>query len=190
MSDNASKVDKPSKIQRARERALVVGTVVKDWIENRGGWVSGLNAAINPLVPRTSRVLYALGAALVGSLGVEFLTGLLMMTSYSPSSVSAWGSTFYLDQEITLGWFIRGLHNFSSHAMFIVGGLYILCVVVLQRYTAPRELDWWVSLGLLGLVIVFALTGNALAWDQDGYWPGTSKPVSPAARRLSGRSLR
>ena len=188
MSDNPSNDATPPQ----KNRAIAAATGLQSWIEHRGGWISGLNEAFNPLVPKTSRVLYALGAALVASLGVEFVTGLLMMTSYSPSSVSAWGSTFYIDQEITFGWFIRGLHNFSAHAMFIVGGLYILCVVVLQRYRAPRELDWWVSLGLLGLVIGFALTGNALVWDQDGYWAwhvetgiaGGAPVVGPATQAM------
>ena len=170
MSETTDKPAEPSRKGRLLDVARTLGTEGRTWIEDRGGWISGLTDAVNPLVPRSSRLLYALGAALVASLGVEFITGLLMMTSYSPSTVSAWGSAFYIDEVITLGWFIRGLHSFASHAMFIVGGLYILSAVILKRYSAPRELNWWVSLGLLGLVIGFALTGNALVWDQDGYW--------------------
>src|SRR5262249_26810665 len=37
-------------------------------------------------------------------------------------------------------------------------------------YKPPRELTWLSGLGLLGLILAFALTGYLLPWDQRAYW--------------------
>jgi ubiquinol-cytochrome c reductase cytochrome b subunit len=37
-------------------------------------------------------------------------------------------------------------------------------------YRAPREVNFWFGLGLLGLTLALSLTGYLLPWDQKGYW--------------------
>jgi ubiquinol-cytochrome c reductase cytochrome b subunit len=143
---------------------------VAGWLESRAGLVSLARAAFERPVPSVARFRYALGAALVASLIVEIFTGVLLMTIYSPSVEAAWASTFYIDRVLSMGWFIRGLHNFAAHAMIIVASLHLASVVVSGVYRAPREFNWWLGLGMLFVLVVFTLTGNALVWDQDGYW--------------------
>ncbi|MFO0908525.1 MAG: cytochrome b N-terminal domain-containing protein [Isosphaeraceae bacterium] len=140
------------------------------WVESRSGLATLLQKTFNPQVPLMARWRYALGASLVASLFVEFVTGILLMLTYSPSAATAWGSTFYIDQVQSFGWLLRGLHNYVAHAMIIVSALHLASVVVAGVYRAPREINWWLGLGMLGLLIAFTLTGNALVWDQDGYW--------------------
>jgi ubiquinol-cytochrome c reductase cytochrome b subunit len=43
-------------------------------------------------------------------------------------------------------------------------------VVVDGAYRAPREINFWLGLILLQLVLGLALTGYLLPWDQKGYW--------------------
>lgn len=143
---------------------------VLGWFEGRTGLGSLLKTTFDPPVPRLARWRYALGAALVTSLAVEFFTGILLMFSYSPSAATAWGSTFYIDQIQSCGWFLRGLHNFMAHAIIVVTALHMAAVVVAGVYRAPRELNWWLGLGMFGVMVAFTLSGNALVWDQDGYW--------------------
>lgn len=145
-------------------------TAMGRWVESRTGLMGAIQRGFNPLVPRSARIRYALAAALVSALVVEFVTGLLLMCSYSPASSTAWGSTYYIDKVLTGGWFLRGLHNFAAHAMIIVTAIHLLGVVVAGVYRAPREVNWWLGLALLGIVVTFELSGNALVWDQDGYW--------------------
>jgi ubiquinol-cytochrome c reductase cytochrome b subunit len=41
---------------------------------------------------------------------------------------------------------------------------------VLGSFKAPRELTWLSGVGLLMLILAFALTGYLLPWDQRAYW--------------------
>ena len=162
------------------------------WVESRSGLGAAARATFNPQVPSVARFRYALGASLVSALAIEVCTGLLMMFSYCPASSAAWGSTFYLDSVLTGGWFLRGLHHFAAHAMVIVAMLHLLSAVVAGAYRAPRELNWWLGLALLGMIVAFTLSGNALVWDQDGYWAwnvetsiaGSTPLVGPIIQRL------
>ena len=59
---------------------------------------------------------------------VQVFTGLLLMTSYSPSSSTAWGSVFFISHEMWGGWFIRGVHHFAAQAMVVLLVMHLLQV--------------------------------------------------------------
>lgn len=165
---------------------------IAGWFESRSGLAESLESRRMRPASFGARIRYTLGAALLGGVVVEVVTGLLLMTGYSSSASDAWGSTFYVDQVLTAGWFIRGMHNFAAHAMVGVGLLYVASVLISGAYRAPRELNWWTTLGILAILIGFTLTGNALPWDQDGYWAwsvetgiaGGAPVVGPSIRKL------
>ena len=92
------------------------------------------------------------------------------MTSYSPSSSTAWGSVFYISHEMWGGWFIRGVHHFAAQAMVVLLVMHLLQVLWAGAYRRPRELNWWFGMALLFLTLGFSLTGYLLPWDQKGYW--------------------
>jgi ubiquinol-cytochrome c reductase cytochrome b subunit len=110
------------------------------------------------------------GSALSTTFVIQLVTGLLLMLSYSPSSSTAWGSVFYINQDLWMGWFIRGIHHFGSQAMVILLVLHLLQVLTAGAYRAPREVNWWFGMALLFLTLGFSLTGYLLPWDQKGYW--------------------
>jgi ubiquinol-cytochrome c reductase cytochrome b subunit len=93
-----------------------------------------------------------------------------MMLSYAPSSLTAWSSVFYINQEMWMGWFIRGVHHFSAQALMVLLPLHLLQVVLARAYRRPREFVWWFGLALMFLAAAFSLTGYLLPWDQKGYW--------------------
>jgi ubiquinol-cytochrome c reductase cytochrome b subunit len=64
-------------------------------------------AAAPPWVARWSRVF---GPALAFSLCLQALTGFLLASFYAPSATTAWAAVAYVQQEVTLGWLVRGLH--------------------------------------------------------------------------------
>lgn len=162
------------------------------WFEARTGLLAVARSAFNPPVRHADRFRYALGSALAAGFLVELVTGLLLMMGYGPSVESAWGSAYYIDQVLSGGWFLRGLHNFAAHAMIVVGAIYLGYSVISAAIFAPREINWWLSLGILGLLIGFTLTGNALPWDQDGFWAwsvetgiaGGAPVIGPILQRL------
>jgi ubiquinol-cytochrome c reductase cytochrome b subunit len=134
---------------------------------------------------------HAIGAALVALLLVEAVTGVAMMTVYSPGVHTAWSSTFYLQHVLPWGAAVRGMHHWASQALVVLVGLHLAAVVAAKAHRAPRELTWFLGLGVAGLVLAFCTTGFPLAWDQKGYWAsrvetgiiGTIPVVGPLVQR-------
>ncbi|HZS38082.1 MAG TPA: cytochrome b N-terminal domain-containing protein [Polyangia bacterium] len=141
-----------------------------DWLDERTGYRSILRHALDEPVRGGARWSYVFGSALVFLLLVQAATGALLAAFYAPSSTDAWASVAYVQQEVTLGWFIRGLHSSGASAMMILTALHLLQVTLYGAYRRPREVNWWVGLALMALLFAFALTGYLLPWDQKGYW--------------------
>ncbi len=141
-----------------------------DWLDNRTGYRHLLHEALDEPIPGGARWHYVFGSALSVIFMVQVFTGLLLMTSYSPSSSTAWGSVFYISHEMWLGWFIRGVHHFAAQAMVVLLAMHLLQVLIAGAYRRPRELNWWFGMALLFLTLGFSLTGYLLPWDQKGYW--------------------
>jgi ubiquinol-cytochrome c reductase cytochrome b subunit len=143
---------------------------IGDWLDERTGHRRAAHLALEEPVLGGASFMYVMGSVLLFLLIMQATTGALLAFYYSPSATDAWGSVAYIQDEVTLGWFIRGLHHHGASAMVIAAGLHMLQVVVYGAYKRPREVTWWVGVMLLGLILAFALTGYLLPWDQTGYW--------------------
>jgi ubiquinol-cytochrome c reductase cytochrome b subunit len=71
---------------------------------------------------------------------------------------------------MTAGWLLRGVHHLMAHTMVVLLAIHFLQVVVDGAYRAPREINFWIGLILMQIVLAMALTGYLLPWDQKGYW--------------------
>ncbi len=141
-----------------------------DWIDDRTGIRSLLRTLLDEEVPGGARVRYVFGSVLAYLFMQQVVLGILLATYYSPSASDAWASTAYLQDRVTAGWFLRGLHHHGSSFMVIVTVLHFAQVVLAGAYRAPREVNYWTGLVMGGVVLAFALTGYLLPWDQKGYW--------------------
>src|SRR6516165_9013837 len=121
-------------------------------------------------IPGGARWRYVWGSTLVFVFTLQLVTGILLMTSYSPSDTSAWASVHYIQYQMDFGWLIRGLHHFGSQTMMVLIALHMLQVVMAGAHLPPREVNWWLGLALLGITFGLGLTGYLLPWDQKGYW--------------------
>ncbi|HEV3166130.1 MAG TPA: cytochrome b N-terminal domain-containing protein [Isosphaeraceae bacterium] len=163
-----------------------------DWLEARTGYRALLHEALDEPVPGGARWRYVWGSALTGTFLIQLFTGTLLMFSYSPSSSTAWGSVFYINDQMRLGWFIRGIHHFGSQAMIVLLALHIVQVLLAGAYRSPREINWWFGVALMFLTVGFSLTGYLLPWDQKGYWAtkvatniaGSAPGIGPALQRV------
>ncbi len=141
-----------------------------DWLDERAGVRALWDSAANEPVPGGARLSYVFGSVLTYLFMQQVVLGIVLAMYYSPSSSDAWGSVAYIQDQVTAGWFIRGLHHHGSSAMVVVTLLHLLQVTLYGAYRRPRELNWLVGLGMAGLVLAFALTGYLLPWDQKGFW--------------------
>ncbi len=141
-----------------------------DFLDDRTGYRSLLHEALYERVPGGARWRYVWGSTLVFAFMTQVITGLFLWASYSPSAQTAWESVYFIQHEMAGGWLLRGIHHFMAQAMVVLLALHLLQVVIDGAYKAPREVNFWLGLVLMMLVLGMALTGYLLPWDQKGYW--------------------
>ncbi len=98
------------------------------------------------------------------------ITGFFLWTAYSPSAQTAWESVYYITEVMYLGNIVRGMHHFAAQAMVVLMALHLMQVIIDGAYKAPREINFWLGLILMQIVLGLSLTGYLLPWDQKGYY--------------------
>ncbi|MEO8353303.1 MAG: cytochrome b N-terminal domain-containing protein [Chthoniobacteraceae bacterium] len=141
-----------------------------DWLDHRTGYRKLTQEALYEHIPGGARWRYIWGSTLTFTIVVQFITGIALWFSYSASAQTAWESIFYLETQVPGGWILRGIHHWTAQLMVPLLVLHLMQVVIDSAYRAPREVNFWFGLGLLGLVLAMSLTGYLLPWDQKGYW--------------------
>ena len=141
-----------------------------DFLDDRTGYRAVMHEALYERVPGGARWRYVWGSALVFAFMTQVITGLVLWSSYSASAQTAWESVYYIQHEMTGGWLLRGIHHVMAQAMVVLLALHLMQVVIDGAYRAPREVNFWLGLVLMMLVLGMALTGYLLPWDQKGYW--------------------
>ena len=155
--------------QRAVGSVGVLGQLA-DFLDDRTGYRAVMHEALYERVPGGARWRYVWGSALVFAFMTQVITGLVLWSSYSASAQTAWESVYYIQHEMTGGWLLRGIHHVMAQAMVVLLALHLMQVVIDGAYRAPREVNFWLGLVLMMLVLGMALTGYLLPWDQKGYW--------------------
>ena len=141
-----------------------------DFLDDRTGYRALMHEALYERVPGGARWRYVWGSSLVFAFMTQVITGLVLWSSYSASAQTAWESVYYIQHEMTGGWLLRGIHHVMAQAMVVLLALHLMQVVIDGAYRAPREVNFWLGLVLMMLVLGMALTGYLLPWDQKGYW--------------------
>jgi quinol-cytochrome oxidoreductase complex cytochrome b subunit/mono/diheme cytochrome c family protein len=140
------------------------------WLDDRTEYRALLHDALYEHVPGGARWRYVWGSTLVFCFFVQVVTGFVLWMAYSPSTQTAWESVFFIQHQMTAGWLLRGVHHYTAHVMVILLALHFVQVVIDGAYRAPREINFWLGLILMQIVLAMALTGYLLPWDQKGYW--------------------
>ncbi|MCI0334907.1 MAG: cytochrome b N-terminal domain-containing protein [Planctomycetes bacterium] len=141
-----------------------------EWLDQRTGIRGAMHAALYEHIPGGARWRYVWGSTLSFCFFVQVVTGLILWACYSPSAQTAWESVFYLQHHVPGGWLLRGVHHFTAHAMVVLLAVHFVQVVIDGAYRAPREINFWIGLILMQIVLALSLTGYLLPWDQKGYW--------------------
>ncbi len=141
-----------------------------DWLDHRTGFRAIAHAALYEHIPGGARWRYVWGSTLGFCFFVQVVTGFILWAAYSPSAQTAWESVYYIQHQMSGGWLLRGVHHFTAEAMIVLMAIHFVQVVIDGAYRAPREINFWLGLILMQLVLGLALTGYLLPWDQKGYW--------------------
>lgn len=111
---------------------------------------------------------------------IQVVTGILMAFYYTPSPEVAWESVRYVDEQVTFGRIIHGLHHWGSSGFVVAIFIHLLRVFTFGAYKGERRWTWLVGVGLLVVVLGFGFTGYLLPWDMKAYF-GTKVGTGIAA---------
>ena len=115
-----------------------------DWFDNRTGYRRLLKEILYENVPGGARWRYVWGSCLTFAFFAQIVTGILLWAAYSPSAQTAWESVYYIQEHMTAGWFLRGVHHFMAQAMIVLLAIHLMLVVIDGAYRAPREVNFWI----------------------------------------------
>jgi ubiquinol-cytochrome c reductase cytochrome b subunit len=121
-------------------------------------------------IPGGASWIYVFGSATLFLFILQAITGMFLAVYYAPTPDHAYDSVQFIEQQVSFGWFVRGLHHWGASGMVIAVGLHMLQVFLYGAFKPPREMMWMVGVVLFLLVMAFAFTGYLLPWDQTAYW--------------------
>jgi quinol-cytochrome oxidoreductase complex cytochrome b subunit len=149
------------------------GTIkqLRDFIENRLPISEMQHLAEKKRVPvHKHSIWYYLGGIAGMLLGIQIVTGILLMVYYIPEINSAHASILKINSQINFGWFIRSLHSWGANLMILAVIVHLFSTYFMKAYRPPRELTWWSGLVLLVVCLAFGFTGYLLPWDDVSFF--------------------
>jgi len=150
---------------------MAVWSSIARWLEERLHIAQLFEATAGHKVPsNTNSWFYVFGSATLLCFVVQIVTGMCLAFVYVPSTEQAWNSLHYLNQQQTLGWFLRAVHNWGSNFMVAMMTLHMAQTFLFGAFKFPRELTWISGCVLLLCTLAMAFTGQVLRFDQDAYW--------------------
>jgi ubiquinol-cytochrome c reductase cytochrome b subunit len=143
---------------------------VATWLDERLQLGAPIRDTMEHPIPRdTASWFYVFGSAALTVFALQVATGILLALVYVPSGAEAWNSLQVLNQQVSLGWFIRAMHGWGSNFMLAIVLIHMAQVFLFGAYKYPRELTWILGIFLL-LMTLGMFTGQVLRFDQDAYW--------------------
>jgi ferredoxin len=136
---------------------------VARWPERLLGRIDGLfdrvyGSRYNPL--------YRTGTLASLFLTVTLVTGVYLLLVYQVAR--PYESSAAIQADVFLGRWIRALHRYASDAALLAVVLHALRMVVQGKTWGPRVLAWLTGLTLAGMMLLSAVTGFVLVWDEFG----------------------
>lgn len=113
---------------------------------------------------------HTFGSVLLALIVVQAVTGILLSLYYSPNADAAYESVRFIEEQVTFGSLIRGLHHFAASAMVIVIFFHVARTFFYGAYKRPRQWTWIAGVVLLLVTLGFAFTGYLLPWDMKAYF--------------------
>ena len=127
-----------------------------------------LSSLAYPVPEHANSLPYILGGITLFGFVILFASGILLAQFYNPSPAGAHDSVVYIITQVPFGDFLRSVHFWAANLVVITALLHLIRVFITGSYKRPREVNWWVGLGLLAVTLGFVFTGTVLKWDQEG----------------------
>ncbi len=113
---------------------------------------------------------FGLGGIAVLATGITILTGIALSFYYSPTPNDAHSSLVLIQDVVSFGALMRGLHYWGAQLMVLAVTLHLARIVFTGGYRPPREFNWLIGIALLVITLVWDFSGYVLRWDDGAYW--------------------
>ena len=129
----------------------------------------GLSGLAYPVPAHANGIGYILGGITFFGFLILAATGIWLSQFYHPTPTTARESVVYIMNVAPLGDLVRGVHFWVSNIVMATVLLHMGRVFATGSYKRPREANWLIGLGLLGVTLGLIFTGTVLKWDQEGF---------------------
>ena len=136
-----------------------------------GEWLNerlGLRGLAYTVPEHANSLPYLLGGITFTGFIILFVTGIYLVQFYHPHPADAHQSVVYIVTGAPLGELVRSIHFWTAQIVTLTILLHMLRVLFTGSYKRPREINWYVGLGLMGVTLGLVFTGSVLKFDQEG----------------------
>lgn len=136
-----------------------------------GVWLNerlGLQGLAYSVPEHANSLPYLLGGVTLTGFLILFVTGVYLAQFYDPHPADAHQSIVFIITGVTLGDLVRSIHFWTAQVVMVTILLHMLRVLFTGSYKRPREVNWYLGLGLLAVTLGLVFTGSVLKFDQEG----------------------
>src|SRR5262249_61462837 len=130
-----------------------MATRIFEWLDSRLKLKAVEHSLLDEPIPGGASWIYVFGSATLFLFILQAITGMVLAVYYAPTPDHAYDSVQFIENQVTFGWFVRGLHHWGASGMVMAVGLHLLQVFLYGEFKPPRETIWMVGdvLLLLGM---------------------------------------
>ena len=110
-------------------------------------------------------VWYYWGGMTLALVGVQVVSGVLLLLYYRPSAQESFESVRFIMTRVQFGWLVRSVHAWAANLAIFCAFVHLASVFFLKAYRPPRELSWVTGVLLFYLLLGFGFTGYLLPWN-------------------------
>ncbi len=154
----------PEAEEQLATRGRLVGGLSRGLLKRYPVWPIVDHLANKTVPQHRASVWYNLGGIALFFLGVQIISGILLMIYYRPGQ--PWSSVQIITMEIPFGGVIRSVHHWSANLMVLTVFMHAFSAFFMKAYRPPRELTWLTGMALIGLTMLFGFSGYLLPWDE------------------------
>lgn len=129
----------------------------------------GLSGLAYPVPAHANGIGYILGGITFFGFLILAATGIWLAQFYHATPATARQSVVYIVNVAPAGDIVRGIHFWVANIVMATVLLHMGRVFVTGSYKRPREANWLIGLGLLGVTLGLIFTGTVLKWDQEAF---------------------
>jgi ubiquinol-cytochrome c reductase cytochrome b/c1 subunit len=144
------------------------------WLEARLPIASLIHASfVGYPTPRNLNYWWTFGGILSFMLGVQIITGVVLVMHYTPHADMAFNSVEHIMRDVNYGWLLRYLHSNGASMFFIAVYIHMFRGLYYGSYKAPREVLWILGVIIYLLMMATGFLGYTLPWGQMSFWGAT-----------------